>query len=82
MGLPALTVVLADNQAPMAEALQEDGAAVSLDARAADFESRLRAAWRALVDDPQARWSMSERAAGLCDGKGAAHVAASVLALL
>ncbi|MEO8115634.1 MAG: UDP-2,4-diacetamido-2,4,6-trideoxy-beta-L-altropyranose hydrolase, partial [Phenylobacterium sp.] len=71
LGLPTACVVLADNQAPMAQGLADAGAGLVLDARAAGFDAALAEALRRLVDEPDLRWSLSGRAAELCDGRGA-----------
>jgi UDP-2,4-diacetamido-2,4,6-trideoxy-beta-L-altropyranose hydrolase len=82
LGLPALTLVLADNQRANSDALARTGAVLTLDATAADFDARLALAVGGLVADPGLRARMSAAAAGLCDGLGAERVAARMLALL
>jgi UDP-2,4-diacetamido-2,4,6-trideoxy-beta-L-altropyranose hydrolase len=82
LGLPAVTLILADNQADMAHRLAEAGAALALDVRAEGFETALTAAWNQLVDQPQLRWSLTDRASALCDGRGAERAAIAVLDLL
>jgi len=80
LGLPAITVVLADNQRPNAAALETAGAALALEAGAEDFEDRLRSALRRLAEDAPLRQAMSAAAAALCDGGGAERVADRLLA--
>ena len=82
LGLPTITVVLADNQAAMARRLAQAGAAIALDVRDPDFEAQLAAAWTRLIDDRQLRWDLSQRSSELCDGRGAERVAEAVLGLL
>jgi UDP-2,4-diacetamido-2,4,6-trideoxy-beta-L-altropyranose hydrolase len=82
LGLPTLTVILADNQAEMAARMGEAGAALVLDARAADFEAELVIAWQRMMDDRQLRWDLSQRSSELCDGRGAERVAEAMLDLL
>jgi UDP-2,4-diacetamido-2,4,6-trideoxy-beta-L-altropyranose hydrolase len=82
LGLPTITVILADNQAPMARRLAEAGAAIALDVREPGFESALAAAWTGLIEDRQLRWDLSERSSELCDGRGAERVAEAMLDLL
>ena len=82
LGLPTLTLVLADNQAAMAGRLAQAGAALVLDVRDPDFEPALAAAWTRLVEDRQLRWDLSHRSSELCDGRGAERVAEAMLALL
>jgi len=80
VGLPTLTLSLADNQRPMIEQLAASGVTVGLDVATSDFETKLVAAWASLVDDRALRWRLTERSAELCDGQGAARVAEVVLA--
>ncbi len=82
LGLPAVNVILADNQAPMAQRLAEAGAGLALDARGEGFEAALLDVWGRLVEEPPLRWSLAERASQLCDGRGADRVAVAVLGLL
>lgn len=82
LGLPSVTLILADNQAEMAQRLGEAGAVLPLDARGEGFEAALAGAWSRLIDEPQLRWSLTERAGGLCDGRGADRAAVAVLGLL
>jgi UDP-2,4-diacetamido-2,4,6-trideoxy-beta-L-altropyranose hydrolase len=79
LGLPTATVVLADNQAEMIERLAAAGAALAIDARAADFEAALAQTWDQLIGDRELRWRLSERSSELCDGRGAERVADAVL---
>jgi UDP-2,4-diacetamido-2,4,6-trideoxy-beta-L-altropyranose hydrolase len=81
LGLPSVTVVLADNQRAGALALESAGAAWAFEADAADFEDRLRSGMGRLIADAASREAMSRAAASLCDGGGAARVAVRVLGL-
>lgn len=81
VGLPTISVVLADNQAEMAAKMADAGAHLTLDARTAGFEAALAQAWRSMIDAPQVRMALSERSAALCDGRGAARVADAILSL-
>ena len=76
LGLPTLTMVLADNQREAAHALAARGAAEVVDA--ADLAGRLSA----LVGDPSRLAAISAAASALCDGQGASRVAERLLALL
>jgi UDP-2,4-diacetamido-2,4,6-trideoxy-beta-L-altropyranose hydrolase len=80
LGLPSLTVVVADNQRQNAEALAAAGAAIAVAPPSRDFDQRLRAALEGLMRDAAARAAMSRSAAGLCDGLGADRVAQRLLA--
>lgn len=79
VGLPALLVTTAANQAGIAQALEQVGAARLLgDQHHVDVDT-IRAAVTALCDDPQALRAMSDAAAAVCDGEGAARVAREML---
>jgi spore coat polysaccharide biosynthesis predicted glycosyltransferase SpsG len=82
LGLPSITLVLADNQRANALALEAAGATLALEAGAADFGDTLRAAVGSLVQDGDRRQAMSRAAAALCDGAGADRVAERLLTLV
>ncbi len=80
LGLPTVTVVLADNQRPMAQAMAQVGLTLMVDATAADFEAQLVGAVKRLVDDAALRRWLFEAPCHACDGKGAERVAQVMLA--
>ncbi|MDO1557941.1 UDP-2,4-diacetamido-2,4,6-trideoxy-beta-L-altropyranose hydrolase [Brevundimonas sp. 2R-24] len=82
LGLPTLLLVLAPNQAPSAEALARRGAAEVIDVSDPAFEALFDRAFTGLMSDAGRRRRLSERAAALCDGRGAARAAEAVLALV
>lgn len=71
LGLPALTLVVAENQARTALALQTAGASIAIDSPAA-----VAGVLGDLVSDRTARLVMSAAAFAIGDGRGAARVAA------
>jgi UDP-2,4-diacetamido-2,4,6-trideoxy-beta-L-altropyranose hydrolase len=78
-GLPSALIVVADNQIPIAQALAQRGAAVSL-GRSADIdEERLARAVEGLAAMPDLLQTMAGRAADTCDGHGARRVAARMM---
>lgn len=81
VGLPAATVVLADNQRAMIGHMAEAGLTLVVEAGAPDFETRLRDAWAELLADREMRWRLAERGTDLCDGLGVGRVAEAVLSL-
>ena len=81
LGLPGITLVLADNQADMAARLDAHGVTKTLDVRLPSFADRLAEVLISLVNDSAARRSMSARASLLCDGLGAERTARKILAL-
>lgn len=81
LGLPTVTVILADNQRAQALALAGRGLTTAVEAGEAGFAARLADAWRGLAGDGAARAEMSRRNFGICDGGGADRAAEAVLAL-
>lgn len=79
LGLPAITVVLAENQRANAAALEAAGATVALDAGDPLFDSRLAWVFKALCADAKRLTELSFAAASLCDGMGAERAAAKML---
>ena len=69
-GVPALLLVLADNQESVGRAFAEAGAAISLDARGGLDRSALRAAVERLRD-PEERRRLARAGQRLVDGRGA-----------
>ena len=80
VGLPSVTVALADNQRPMAQAMARDGLTLAVDAADAAFEAKLATAVLRLIEDAALRRSLSEKSGALCDGQGAGRVADALLA--
>lgn len=76
LGLPAVLLVLADNQRPTAAALDAAGAAVCLPE---EREDDLARTVQALVDDPGRLAKMAACASKLCDGAGAGRVAEAMM---
>jgi spore coat polysaccharide biosynthesis predicted glycosyltransferase SpsG len=79
LGLPTVTVVLADNQRPMAEAMANVGLTLAVDACAPDFEAQLAKAVARMIDDAAFRRWVFESSCHACDGQGAARVAEALL---
>jgi len=79
LGLPTVTLILADNQRDMAMKLDAAGVTVALDARWPGLEGRLVEAVGRLVADDGLRAGLSARSAALCDGLGADRAAEQLL---
>ena len=76
LGVPSLMLVLAENQVPLARALAEQGAALTLPAAQ---DPGFDAALGAILDRATAALpAMQDQAAALLDGRGAARVAAAM----
>jgi UDP-2,4-diacetamido-2,4,6-trideoxy-beta-L-altropyranose hydrolase len=82
VGLPSVTVILADNQRAMVQQMAGAGLTMAVDVLDPDFETQLRMCWNALVGDQDDRWRLTERSADLCDGRGAERVAEAIVNLL
>lgn len=80
LGVPAVLLVLADNQACNAAGLERAGCAVSLGDVARLSGHELRETLTALLADPARRARMGAVGRALVDGGGAARVAAQVIA--
>jgi UDP-2,4-diacetamido-2,4,6-trideoxy-beta-L-altropyranose hydrolase len=80
MGVPALVVVLADNQVRVAHAVARHGAGVDLGRSTTIDAARLGAAIAELGHDHAARHAMAHAGQALVDGRGAARVTDAMLA--
>jgi len=79
MGVPALSLVLADNQRSVARELARAGIAVNLGWHADVSVERIATAVGGLVYSSFRRLRMSQQGRALVDGKGAARVASALL---
>ncbi len=79
LALPALTLVLAENQVAAAKALEAAGVTPRLDVAAPDFETAFDAAVTDLIASPERRAVLSAASATVCDGLGADRVAQAFL---
>lgn len=74
-GLPSVLIPIADNQRPTAAALGVEGAAISAGPAEALDADALRQAVDTLIDRPDRRQYLSEKASTLVDGDGVVRVA-------
>jgi UDP-2,4-diacetamido-2,4,6-trideoxy-beta-L-altropyranose hydrolase len=81
LGLPAIMLILADNQRAAASGLESRGAALALDAHGAGFQGALEDDLGRLLFDDDLRRGMAVAAADICDGQGAGRVAGAMLEL-
>ena len=81
LGLPTVTLILADNQRENTLALAAAGASLALEVNG-KLDRALAKAMRGLLADASERTAMGVAAASLCDGLGAERVAARLLALV
>ncbi|WP_454714386.1 UDP-2,4-diacetamido-2,4,6-trideoxy-beta-L-altropyranose hydrolase [Caulobacter segnis] len=81
LALPALTLILADNQVAAARALEAAGVTPCLDVGQADFEVAFVREVEGLLKSEDRRAELSAASATVCDGQGADRVAEAFLAL-
>jgi spore coat polysaccharide biosynthesis predicted glycosyltransferase SpsG len=79
MGLPALLIVLADNQEPIASALVDAGAALSLGPATTFGAEHICDRLRSLAASHEVLRKMSARGRALIDGRGSERVVAAML---
>jgi UDP-2,4-diacetamido-2,4,6-trideoxy-beta-L-altropyranose hydrolase len=80
LGLPSISLVLADNQRRQAQQLQARGLTLAVEAGSSSFIGDLSAAWSRLAADGALRRDMAELNLAHCDGCGASRVARAILA--
>ncbi len=81
LGLPSISLVLADNQAGLTQELDRLGACLAVDARGGAVGVALAEAFDNLLADGAVRRRLSDTSAALCDGGGATRVAEAILEL-
>lgn len=79
LALPTLLLVLAANQREASATLAGADAVLALDVADPDFDTAFTAALTHLLADPLLRDRLSAASAAVCDGRGAARVAAHFL---
>jgi UDP-2,4-diacetamido-2,4,6-trideoxy-beta-L-altropyranose hydrolase len=79
MGLPAVAIVLADNQRFIADGLSREGVAITLGSYDLVDDLDLANVVKTLLNDARQRKDMSERGRALVDGNGACRVATALL---
>jgi UDP-2,4-diacetamido-2,4,6-trideoxy-beta-L-altropyranose hydrolase len=82
LGLPSLVYVCADNQAEIAATIEASGAGVLLGRSNAFDGATMTDTLRDLMAQMPKRRTISERAAGLCDGSGAVRVVSAIASLV
>ncbi len=82
LALPTLLLVLAANQREASQALAEADAVLALDVADPDFDTAFATQLSRLLADPSLRDRLSAASAAVCDGRGAARVAAHFLDLI
>lgn len=83
-GVPSIVMSIAENQKPIAQALNDRNVMFSIDQLDAEFDfgkqgEHLKRAIRQLINDPVRRQQMSERGKQLVDGRGARRIAENLI---
>ena len=81
LGLPSISLILAENQRGLALGLDRRGASLAVDARREGFAASLPEAFGRLLGDGELRLRLSRTSAELCDGEGALRVSEAVTGL-
>ena len=81
LGLPSISLILADNQRPLALELERRGACLTVEAARGNLGEALTGAFRKVLEDGELRRRLSEISSGLCDGQGARRAAEAILAV-
>lgn len=81
LGLPSISLILADNQRDLAWELDRRGAALAVETRDKAFAEAMAAAFARLLGDAELRRRLSQTSAALCDGLGARRAAEALLEL-
>jgi UDP-2,4-diacetamido-2,4,6-trideoxy-beta-L-altropyranose hydrolase len=82
LGLPSLSLVLAENQRAAAAAMADSEAALAVDAGAEDFAASFDRALVRLLTDAALRLRLSTNSAAICDGLGAGRAADAFLQVI
>jgi UDP-2,4-diacetamido-2,4,6-trideoxy-beta-L-altropyranose hydrolase len=82
MGLPSLTIVLAENQRPVAQGLEDAGATLNLGWHTDLSKETISSTLTGLISDKGRRKVMSNTGRTLLDGKGAKRVLSAMLTSL
>jgi UDP-2,4-diacetamido-2,4,6-trideoxy-beta-L-altropyranose hydrolase len=74
VGLPTITIILADNQRDMSRNLDKEGYIINLGWYHNVTENNIKEAIEGLIDNPQKMVSMSDKSRNLVDGEGVNRV--------
>jgi UDP-2,4-diacetamido-2,4,6-trideoxy-beta-L-altropyranose hydrolase len=74
VGLPTITIILAENQKSISESLDKEGALINLGWYQNVTENNIKEVIKGLIEDPQRMVSMSDKGRQLVDGEGVGRV--------
>jgi len=82
VGLPTITIVLAENQKSISENLDKEGALINLGWYYNVTENNIKEAVENLIADPQKIVSMSDKSRRLVDGEGVNKVCGAMISMI
>jgi len=82
VGLPTITIILAENQKNISENLDKEGALINLGWYHNVTENNIKEAIEGLIDNPQKVTSMSDKSRRLVDGKGVGRVIGTISSIV
>jgi UDP-2,4-diacetamido-2,4,6-trideoxy-beta-L-altropyranose hydrolase len=82
VGLPTITIILAENQKNISENLDKEGALINLGWYHNVTEKNIKGLIEGLIDNPQKLVSMSDKSRRLVDGKGVNRVVDTITSIV
>jgi UDP-2,4-diacetamido-2,4,6-trideoxy-beta-L-altropyranose hydrolase len=81
VGLPTITIVLAENQKDISESLDKEGALINLGWYQNVTENNIKEVIEGLINNPQKMASMSDKSRSLVDGEGVIRVVDTITSI-
>jgi UDP-2,4-diacetamido-2,4,6-trideoxy-beta-L-altropyranose hydrolase len=82
VGLPTMTIILAENQKNISESLDKEGALINLGWYHNVTENNIKEGIEGLINNPQKVASMSDKSRRLVDGKGVNRVCDTMISMV
>jgi len=82
VGLPTITIILAENQKNISESLDTEGAIINLGWYHNVTEINIKEIIESLIDNPQKMVSMSDKSRSLVDGEGVIRVVDTITSIV
>jgi UDP-2,4-diacetamido-2,4,6-trideoxy-beta-L-altropyranose hydrolase len=81
VGLPTITIVLAESQKDISKSLDKEGALINLGWYQNVTENNIKEAIEGLINNPQKMASMSDKSRSLVDGEGVIRVVDTITSI-
>jgi UDP-2,4-diacetamido-2,4,6-trideoxy-beta-L-altropyranose hydrolase len=82
VGLPTITIILAENQKNISESLDKEGALINLGWYHNVIENNIKEKIEGLIDSPREMATMSEKSRSLVDGEGVSRVVDTITSIV